>query len=52
MILTMLRELNTAATTIFLTTHNIEEANRLCNRVVAEIHSAFRRYLPSPRHCL
>ncbi|MCQ1537488.1 ATP-binding cassette domain-containing protein [Methanocalculus taiwanensis] len=29
----MLRELNDGGTTIFLTTHNMEEANRLCNRV-------------------
>ncbi|MHC1626713.1 MAG: ATP-binding cassette domain-containing protein [Methanoculleaceae archaeon] len=29
----MLRELNDAGTTIFLTTHNMEEANRLCDRV-------------------
>ncbi|MCU0632507.1 MAG: ATP-binding cassette domain-containing protein [Methanolinea sp.] len=33
MILSMLRELNRAGTTIFLTTHNMEEANRLCHRV-------------------
>jgi ABC-2 type transport system ATP-binding protein len=33
MILTLLRELNQAGTTIFLTTHNMEEANRLCHRV-------------------
>ncbi len=29
----MLRELHESGTTIFLTTHNMEEANRLCNRV-------------------
>ncbi len=29
----MLRELNDGGTTIFLTTHNMEEANRLCDRV-------------------
>ncbi|MCP1716133.1 ABC-2 type transport system ATP-binding protein [Methanocalculus alkaliphilus] len=29
----MLRELNRNGTTIFLTTHNMEEANRLCDRV-------------------
>ncbi len=29
----MLRELNGNGTTIFLTTHNMEEANRLCHRV-------------------
>lgn len=29
----MLRELNNTGTTIFLTTHNMDEANRLCNRV-------------------
>ncbi|GAA5263532.1 ATP-binding cassette domain-containing protein [Methanocalculus sp. MC3] len=29
----MLRELNDGGTTIFLTTHNMEEANRLCNRI-------------------
>jgi len=33
MILSMLRALNTDGTTIFLTTHNMEEANRLCDRV-------------------
>ena len=33
MILTLLRDRNRAGTTIFLTTHNMEEANRLCDRV-------------------
>jgi len=33
MILTLLRDLNNKGTTIFLTTHNMEEANRLCHRV-------------------
>ncbi len=33
MILTLLRTLNRAGTTIFLTTHNMEEANRLCDRI-------------------
>jgi ABC-2 type transport system ATP-binding protein len=33
MILSMLRDLNKQGTTIFLTTHNMEEANRLCHRV-------------------
>jgi len=33
MILTLLRDLNDKGTTIFLTTHNMEEANRLCHRV-------------------
>jgi ABC-2 type transport system ATP-binding protein len=33
MILSMLRDLNNKGTTIFLTTHNMEEANRLCHRV-------------------
>ena len=33
MILTLLRDLNNQGTTIFLTTHNMEEANRLCHRV-------------------
>jgi ABC-2 type transport system ATP-binding protein len=33
MILSMLRALNEAGATIFLTTHNMEEANRLCDRV-------------------
>jgi ABC-2 type transport system ATP-binding protein len=32
-ILSMLRDLNALGTTIFLTTHNMEEANRLCHRV-------------------
>ena len=33
MILAMLREMNRDGTTIFLTTHNMEEADRLCHRV-------------------
>jgi len=33
MILSLLRDLNRKGTTIFLTTHNMEEANRLCHRV-------------------
>jgi len=33
MILSLLRDLNQRGTTIFLTTHNMEEANRLCHRV-------------------
>jgi ABC-type uncharacterized transport system ATPase subunit len=33
LILSMLRDLNAAGTTIFLTTHNMDEANRLCDRV-------------------
>ena len=33
MILSLLRTLNQHGTTIFLTTHNMEEANRLCHRV-------------------
>ena len=33
MILSLLRDLNRTGTTIFLTTHNMEEANRLCHRV-------------------
>jgi ABC-2 type transport system ATP-binding protein len=33
MILSLLRDLNKRGTTIFLTTHNMEEANRLCHRV-------------------
>ncbi len=33
MILSLLRDLNRSGTTIFLTTHNMEEANRLCHRV-------------------
>jgi len=33
MILVLLRELNTDGTTIFLTTHNMEEVNRLCDRI-------------------
>jgi ABC-2 type transport system ATP-binding protein len=33
MILSLLRNLNRQGTTIFLTTHNMEEANRLCHRV-------------------
>jgi ABC-2 type transport system ATP-binding protein len=33
MILSMLRDMNRDGTAIFLTTHNMEEANRLCHRV-------------------
>ena len=33
MILSLLRDLNGQGTTIFLTTHNMDEANRLCHRV-------------------
>ncbi|MDD1711418.1 MAG: ABC transporter ATP-binding protein [Methanoregulaceae archaeon] len=33
MILSLLRDLSQEGTTIFLTTHNMEEANRLCNRI-------------------
>lgn len=33
MILSLLRDLNKKGTTIFLTTHNMEEANQLCHRV-------------------
>ena len=33
MILSLLRRLNQEGTTIFLTTHNMEEANQLCHRV-------------------
>ncbi len=33
MILVLLRALNADGTTIFLTTHNMEEANRLCDRI-------------------
>lgn len=33
MILSMLRDLNRQGTTIFLTTHNMQEANSLCDRV-------------------
>lgn len=33
MIISLLQELNQEGTTIFLTTHNMEEANRLCHRV-------------------
>ena len=29
----IIREMNDAGTTVFLTTHNIEEANTLCDRV-------------------
>ncbi|MDD1666496.1 MAG: ATP-binding cassette domain-containing protein [Methanomicrobiales archaeon] len=32
-IIRMLQELNRRGTTIFLTTHNMEEANRLCHRI-------------------
>ncbi len=33
LIITMLQRLNEAGTTIFLTTHNMDEANRLCHRI-------------------
>ncbi|NLX49207.1 MAG: ATP-binding cassette domain-containing protein [Methanospirillum sp.] len=33
LILALLRDMNREGTTIFLTTHNMEEANRLCDRV-------------------
>lgn len=33
LILSMLREMNSRGVTIFLTTHNMEEANNLCHRV-------------------
>ena len=33
LIRTIVREMNNAGTTVFLTTHNIEEANALCDRV-------------------
>lgn len=33
LILTLLRNLNRDGTTVFLTTHNMEEANRLCDRI-------------------
>jgi ABC-2 type transport system ATP-binding protein len=33
LIRTIIREMNNAGTTVFLTTHNIEEANTLCDRV-------------------
>ncbi|MGZ4928651.1 MAG: ATP-binding cassette domain-containing protein [Halobacteriota archaeon] len=33
LIRTIIREMNDAGTTVFLTTHNIEEANALCDRV-------------------
>lgn len=29
----MLQELNQSGTTVFLTTHNMEEADKLCNRI-------------------
>ncbi|MFO8035904.1 MAG: ATP-binding cassette domain-containing protein [Anaerolineales bacterium] len=35
---TMIRDLNEAGTTIFLTTHQIEEANQLCDRVAIIDH--------------
>ena len=34
----MIRQLNAAGTTVFLTTHDIEEANQLCNRVAILNH--------------
>ena len=34
----MIRELNRNGTTVFLTTHNMEEANQLCNRVAIINH--------------
>ena len=34
----LIREMNAEGTTIFLTTHQIEEANQLCNRVAIINH--------------
>jgi ABC-2 type transport system ATP-binding protein len=34
----MIRKLNKAGTTVFLTTHNMEEANQLCDRVAIINH--------------
>jgi len=34
----MIMELNDAGTTVFLTTHNMEEANKLCNRIAIINH--------------
>lgn len=34
----MIMELNTAGTTVFLTTHNMEEANKLCDRIAIINH--------------
>jgi ABC-2 type transport system ATP-binding protein len=34
----MIAELNSAGTTVFLTTHNMEEANRLCDRIAIINH--------------
>jgi ABC-2 type transport system ATP-binding protein len=40
LIRTIIREMNDAGTTVFLTTHNIEEANTLCDRVGIINHGA------------
>ena len=34
----MIRELNKEGTTVFLTTHNMEEANQLCNKIAIINH--------------
>lgn len=34
----MITELNVAGTTVFLTTHNMEEANKLCHRIAIINH--------------
>jgi len=43
-----LQKLNEAGTTIFLTTHNMEEANELCDRV-AFLHNGELQELDSPK---
>ncbi|MGQ9718871.1 MAG: ATP-binding cassette domain-containing protein [Nitrososphaerales archaeon] len=38
LIIAMIMELNNSGTTVFLTTHNMEEANRLCDRIAIINH--------------
>jgi ABC-2 type transport system ATP-binding protein len=45
----MIRQLNSAGTTVFLTTHDIEEANQLCDRV-AIIHQGKIVAIDTPEH--
>jgi ABC-2 type transport system ATP-binding protein len=45
----MIRQLNAAGTTVFLTTHDIEEANQLCNRVAIINHGKIAA-IDTPEH--
>ena len=45
----LIRELNAQGTTIFLTTHQIEEANQLCDRVAIINHGQIAA-IDTPEH--